>query len=124
MLRRRLPAFLLLLSLFWQALACASTGAILGNEAEQKHALMHMTGEAHHHDQHEGHGDAEGIHVDDSQASTQHMMDDACAHAPALLTFTELPVPLLRPEPPAQAALHRAVTPFLDGLERPPRLTD
>ena len=117
---RRLTTFLLMLSMCWQALAYAGSAVVLADADEVAHASMHFEGEAHHHDDH----DDGGIHQDDSQASAQHLMDEACVFAPALIRVQHLSLRSLQPDMPSAVIAKAAPPPFLDGLERPPRLTN
>jgi hypothetical protein len=65
----------------WQSLAYAGADVVVADGDEQVHAVLHFEDEAHHHDEHDG-----SFHQDESPASTQHSMDDACvfAHRAAL----------------------------------------
>ncbi len=117
-MRSFLTILLLILCLCWQSLAQAGSAVALAEAAERDHAAMHFHGEAHHHDEH-GSGD---IHQDESPTSLQHLLDDACTNAPALVASTSVAV-----VSPARDALTVMVaasvpSPFVDGLERPPRL--
>lgn len=117
-MRTPLTILLLILCLCWQSLAQAGSAVALSSASEREHAAMHFHGEAHHHDEH---GDG-GVHQDQSATSVQHLLDDACTNAPALMARITLPL-----APPASGALPLpAAAPvpaaFVDGLERPPRL--
>jgi hypothetical protein len=118
---RRLTIFFMMLCMCWQALAFAGSAVVLADADELAHAVMHFEGEAHHHDDHASLDEA-GIHQDDSPASTQHLMDEACVFAPALIPVVHLPLPALQPDLPVATIATAAPPPFLDGLERPPRL--
>jgi hypothetical protein len=118
-LRHPLVTFVLILCLCWQSLAQAGTAVALAEAEEVAHAAMHFHGEAHHHD---ADGDG-GIHQDSSAASLQHLLDDACVFAPALVPGTRLPLMAPTPVSPADGVATAARSPFLDGLERPPRST-
>lgn len=115
----RLLILVLIVCMCWQSLAFAGAGAVLTDGDEQRHEQLHFEDVAHHHDDH---GD-EGVHEDDSDASVTHVVLDAGLFAPALTSVASLPVPEQAPERPLQAALPTHPLPFLDGLERPPRLT-
>lgn len=116
---RRLTTLLLMLCLTWQGLAFAGSEVVLADGDELTHATLHWMGEAHHHDHH----GPEEFHQDDSQASAEHLMDDACCNPPALVQLLQLPLPQLQPDMPAGISALAAPPPFLGGLERPPRLT-
>lgn len=111
--------FLLMLCMCWQALAYAGSAVVLAGAEELAHASLHFEGSAHHHDHHD---DGE-IHQDDSQASAQHLMDEACVFAPALIPVQHLSLPAVQPDMPVAVIATAAPPPFLGGLERPPRLT-
>jgi hypothetical protein len=118
-LRHPLVTLLLIFCLCWQSLAQAGSAVALADAAELEHAVMHFHGEAHHH--HDDHGGTSAVHQDDSAASTQHLLDDACTNAPALMPSVAMPL-----APPVPHLLSAADTPpvgspFLGGLERPPR---
>lgn len=105
--------------LLWQGMAVAGTDVVFADDTELLHASMHWLSEAHHHDGH----DQGGLHLDESPASVQHLMDDACTCAPALVHTVALGLPQLLPDEPVEATASAIPKPFLDGLERPPRLT-
>ncbi len=113
---RRLTTFLLMLCMCWQSLAYAGAGVLVAEGEEIVHAMLHFEGAAHHHDDHDG-----GFHQDESSASKQHAMDDACLFAPALIPAVELSLPTLQSDDPAPTAEGSAPRPYLRGLERPPR---
>lgn len=119
---RRLTTFFLMLCMCWQALAYAGSAVVMADAEEVAHAAMHFEGEAHHHDDHDSLDDG-GIHQDDSLASAQHLMDEACVFAPALIPVVHLSLPSVQPDAPVATIAAAAPPPFLDGLERPPRLT-
>lgn len=114
-MRRRL-SILLVLCMLWQSLACAGLGVLVTEGKEMVHAMLHFEGVSHHHDDH-----VDGFHLDDSAASRQHVMNDACLFAPVLLAEVVLPLLSLRAERPAVAIATEPAQPFLMGLERPPR---
>lgn len=116
-MNRRVTAYLLMFCLLWQAMSCAGAAVLMASPSEKLHASLHFEGASHHHAAHD-HGE---LQLDDSQASTQHLIDDACVHAPALLPLVAKLLPglgLVAPSTPLPIA---APLPFLAGLERPPR---
>lgn len=115
-MRHPLAILLLILCLCWQSLAQAGSAVALADDSELAHAVMHFHGEAHHHDAHDG-----GIQQDDSAASTQHLLDDACLHAPALVSHVQQPQTSAAPSAQRAEAASPAPGPYLGGLERPPR---
>lgn len=133
-MRRRLTTFFLMLCLGWQSLAYAGAEVLVSDGDELVHAMLHFEGEAHHHDHHDHHdhdgldlaadaGDAHGagFHQDDSPASVNHVVDDACVFAPALLTQALLPLLSVRAAPPPEARGAEPALPFLGSPERPPK---
>src|SRR3989344_5928479 len=104
---RRWVSILLVLCMCWQSLAYAGLGVLVTEGKEMVHALLHFESTAHHHDGHDGE-----FHQDESPASTQHAMSDACLFAPGLLTETVLPVLTIRSAPPAVLAQPRAPSPI------------
>jgi hypothetical protein len=116
---RRWLSILLVFCVCWQSLANAGLGVCAAESEEVAHALRHFEGSAHHHDLHDLH-DA-GCHQDDSGESTEHVMCDACLHAPALLTAAVLPFLCVGSAPPVIAHLNEPPQPFLSGPERPPQ---
>jgi hypothetical protein len=117
-LRSPLTLLLLILCLCWQSLAQAGSAVALADAAEHEHAMLHFHGEAHHH--HDGHG-AGGIHQDESSASVQHLLDDACTHAPALVASLSTTVASCTGSTLVVTAAASVPSPFVDGFERPPR---
>jgi hypothetical protein len=113
---RRWLSTLLVLCMCWQSLVYAGLGVLVTEGQEMAHAVLHFEGTAHHHDDH-----GDGLHQDESPASQQHAMNDACLFAPALLTETALPVPRVRSAPPAVSHPSEPPLPFLSGPERPPQ---
>jgi len=116
---RSLTTFALMLCMCLQSLAHAGIAVVMADAGEQKHAVMHFEGEAHHHDSHDQ--DEDGVHEDRSVASAQHLASDASSCAPALLGLVNLTLPQLPPEMPAQAAATASPSPCLAGPERPPK---
>ena len=113
---RRWLSILIVLCMCWQSLAYAGLGVLVTEGKELAHAMLHFEGAAHHHD---GHGGE--FHQDDSAASTQHAMSDACLFAPVLLTEIVLPVLSNQAASPAIFRLTEPPPPFLGGPERPPK---
>jgi hypothetical protein len=113
---RRWISALLVLCICWQSLSFAGLGVMVTDGKEMVHALLHFEGSSHHHD---GHDD--DVHQDESPASKQHAMSDACLFAPALLTEIVLPVLSIPVPPPSVAHANEPPPPFLRGPERPPQ---
>ncbi len=118
-MNRRVTSFLLMFCLLWQAMSCAGAAVLMSSGNEKLHASLHFEGAAHHHEE-QNHAD---LQLDDSQASTQHLIDDACVHAPALLPVVPLLLGSLGLDEPKARLPAPAPLPFLAGLERPPRLS-
>lgn len=114
-MRRGLSIFLVL-CICWQSLAYAGLGVLVTEGKELAHALLHFEGAAHHHDDHDG-----GVHQDDSPASVQHAMSDACWFSPALPTYAVVPLLSTHSALPPDAHATEPPPPFLSGPERPPR---
>ncbi len=117
-MRRSLTTFILMLCMCWQALAHADIAVVMADQEEQPHALMHAQGQDHHHDDH---GDANGIHEDQSPESAQHLVSDAGIHAPVLMSCVDLSLPQLPPEMPVPTAETPSPPPCLAVPERPPK---
>ncbi|KQV50405.1 hypothetical protein ASC95_13595 [Pelomonas sp. Root1217] len=117
-MRRGLTTILLMLCMCWQALAHAGIAVGMAGQEEQQHALMHFEGQAHHHDDH---GDASGVHEDQSLASAHHLASDCGLHSPVLMTRVDLHLPQLPPAMPVQTAATPLRPPCLAGPERPPK---
>ena len=98
-----------------QGLALARAGSIVAVLADLEHAALHWQEAGHHH-----HDDG-SYHLDDSDASVQHLIVDQLSPTAALFATDktgfcpgESTVPGgLREGPPPH--------PFIDGLLRPPR---
>ncbi len=106
----------LLFAMLWQSVALARPGSTVNVLADLEHAALHWQEQGHHH-----HDDG-SYQLDDSQASTFHVVSDH-------LTATNALLPACSPHfPPSGSArpvgLHdgSVPAPFLDGLLRPPRL--
>lgn len=115
---RKLFSLILLLSVAWQALAFAGANALLADEREQMHELLHFQGILHHHDEHH----QGGVHLDDSPASDTHLLVETGVFGAGLLPGTGcLLTALIQAGLPSHTASFWP-TAYLDGLERPPRL--
>lgn len=117
-MRRGVITFFLMLCMCLNALASTAAALLASDGAEQDHAVMHLEGQAHHHDDHD---DGDGPHEDQSVASAQHIAGDGAVHAPVLMTHVDLSLPPLPPEMPVLATATHPPPPFLAGPERPPR---
>lgn len=115
-MQRRLVAFLLVFLSLWQAASAAGLAQVyLAQDDDLAHLALHWQAEGHHHD---GHGN---IHADDSHESMQHVMADCSTHHLGLIVA--LPFAALEPaaQGVVQAAQQRPPSPYLDGLQRPPK---
>ncbi|MBC7994293.1 MAG: hypothetical protein H7Z15_13775 [Rhizobacter sp.] len=120
-MRRWIALFLVMFLLPWQAVAWASTSLTRDGGADERHAVAHWSGEAHHH-----HTDHDGdIHQDDSEESIQHVV-----HTDAHLNpVGVLPLSIDWVAVAAQAidtGIYQSqplAPPFLEGPRRPPRLS-
>ena len=97
----------------------AGAGVLVSEGEELLHEVLHFEGQAHHHDDHDDHDGS--FHQDDSAASTQHVMDDACLFAPAIPMGMVLSLLPVADSAPAAADLGQPALPFLSGPERPPK---
>ena len=112
-------SLLLAICLFWQTLAFAGLGHGIASSAQAAdrdgHAFLHLTEQAHHH-----HDD--GVHLDESSESTQHMQAEGLIGTAGLLPTDYhflATTPPLDPLPAFAGSL--SPTPFLEGLKRPPK---
>lgn len=105
-----------MLCMCWQSLAYAGVGVSVAETREVEHAMLHFEGGAHHHDEHDG-----DFHQDDSPASVQHAMTDACVFAPALPGSVAVLFLSAPSDSPATALSPEPRPPFLSGPERPPK---
>lgn len=105
----------MLLAMLWQSVALARPGSTVNVLADLEHAALHWQQEGHHH-----HEDG-SFHLDDSQASTLHLLSDHLTVSTALLpAMSHQVAPSASGRP---GGLHDGPVPdpFLDGLLRPPR---
>jgi hypothetical protein len=117
MLRPVVTAFLIL-CMGWQSLAFAGFGALMAHEEQEQHELLHFQGVAHHHDDH-----ADDVHVDNSTASTVHVLCDASQFSSALLT-PQFSTPVLPgTDQPSVDRLPSRGQLLPDELDRPPKPT-
>ncbi|MBS0340620.1 MAG: hypothetical protein JSS56_08830 [Proteobacteria bacterium] len=121
-MRRGLVLVLLLMTFMSQVLAMAGRADALGhikntkNTKTDSHAVLHWKGQAHHHQ-------VDGtLALDDSTASTQHLLVDHVLAEPGLPSSLYISVPLVAR---AQLLPDNELLmpgPHLAGLRRPPRL--
>jgi hypothetical protein len=88
----------------------------VANEDQQQHELLHFHGVAHHHDEH-----GDGVHKDDSMASTVHFLADAAQFSPALPSPHGATPRVRVAERPLVAQLPARALWLPDGLDRPPK---
>jgi hypothetical protein len=115
-MRRSAVLFVMLFAMLWQAVAMAPPGSNVNVLQDIEHALLHWQEEGHHH-----HEDG-SFHVDDSQASTFHVLCDHLTAGTALLMATPHLLPADASARPRGLYDGPAPAPFLDGLLRPPRI--
>jgi hypothetical protein len=106
----------MLLAMLWQSLALARPGSTVNVLADLEHAALHWQGEGHHH-HHDG-----AVHLDDSEASTLHVLSDHVMATTALLPAASHHFPPSTSARPGGLHDARVPDPFLDDLLRPPRL--
>lgn len=114
-MRRTAILLVTLLAMLWQATALARPGSAVNVMADLEHAALHWQQEGHHH-----HEDG-SVHLDDSQASTLHILGDQLTVTAALLPSSEQHFPPSAAGQPGIPGDARVPDPFLDGLLRPPR---
>ena len=115
-MRRSAVLFVMLFAMLWQSLAQARPGSTINVLADAEHAALHWQEEGHHH-----HDDG-SFHLDDSPASTFHLVSDHLAATTALLQASLRHFPPSASAPPDGLHHTRVPDPLLDGLLRPPRL--
>ena len=113
----RLTAVLLvmLFAMLWQSVALARVGSTVNVLADLEHAALHWQEEGHHH-----HDDG-SYHLDDSNASAQHVLSDHVSATAALMVAASHDFPPLGSAAPSGLHETRVPDPTLDGLLRPPR---
>lgn len=105
----------LLSAMLWQSVALARPGSTVNVLADLGHAVLHWQVEGHHHD------DDGSYHLDDSQASTLHVLSDHLTTTTALLPTVSHQLAPGASARPGGRHHARVPDPFLDGLLRPPR---
>lgn len=116
---RKFISLILMLCVAWQALVFAGADVLLADEREQLHELLHFQGILHHHDEHH----QGGVHLDDSPASDTHLLVETGVFGAGLMPSTGcLFTSLVQGGLPSHTAPSWPMA-YLDGLERPPRLT-
>ncbi len=114
-MRRSAVLLVTLFALLWQSVAMARPGSTVNLLADLEHAVLHWQQEGHHH-----HDDG-SIQLDDSLASTFHVLGDPLTVTSALLPTVAHHFPPCASQPPGGMHDARVPDPFLDGLLRPPR---
>jgi hypothetical protein len=114
-MRRSAVLLFMLVAMLWQSVAMARPGSTVNLLADLEHAALHWLEESHHH-----HDDG-SFHLDDSQASSFHVLSDQMAGTIALLPAVAHHFPPNASSRPGGLRQHRVAEPFLDGLLRPPR---
>lgn len=123
-MRRWIALFLVMVLLPWQAVGWASTTLTRDGGADERHALAHWSGEAHHH--HADHdGEPSGMHQDDSEESIQHVVHtDAHLNPVAVLPLSIDWVAVVAQVVDTGIYQRQPLAaPFLEGPRRPPRLS-
>jgi hypothetical protein len=112
---RRLATLLVLLSIFWQAIAVAGHLPVLATPEEREHAVLHLQEADHHHD-------ANGaVAQDHSSESKLHLLGDRVPGTPPVTVAPTIPSPQWENAAPGTAVLAPLPSPVLEGLRRPPR---
>ena len=114
-MRRSAVLLVMLFAMLWQTVAVARAGSTMNALADLEHAALHWQEEGHHH-----HEDG-SYHLDDSNASAQHVLSDHVSATTALMVTASHHFPPLGSAAPR--CLHDTLVPnpTLDGLLRPPR---
>lgn len=117
MLRKKW-SLLIALCIAWQAVWFVGGWSAALDQSGHGHDLLHTLGVPHHHQQQE----ESGHKPDHSPLAAAHLAADTSVFSPALVA-DEIPLPVsVRPASPRDAEDARLLRPYLDGLERPPRL--
>lgn len=110
-------SFVLALCIAWQAIWFVGGWSAGLAHSDHDHNVLHTLGVPHHHDHHES-----SPELDRSLLAAAHLAADSSAFSPALIPDC-FPVPLFaRPASPVEEEVAQMLRPYLDGLERPPRL--
>jgi hypothetical protein len=117
-MRRSALLLVVLFAMLWQSVAMARPGSTVNALADLEHATLHWQGEGHHH-----HEDG-SYHLDDSNASIQHLVTDHLSVSLALAVATSHDFPPLGSAAPSDLNGTLVPDPALDGLLRPPRSRD
>lgn len=114
-MRRSAVLLVMLFAMLWQTVAVARAGSTMNALADMEHASLHWQEEGHHH-----HEDG-SYHLDDSNASAQHVLSDHLSATAAFTVTASHHFPHMGSAAPG--GLHESVVPdpTLDGLLRPPR---
>lgn len=115
-MRRSAVLLAMLFAMLWQSVALARPGSTVNVLADLEHAALHWQEEGHHH-----HDDG-SFHLDDSLASTFHILSDHLTVTTALLPASSHHFPPSASARPGGLQDTSVPDPFLDGLLRPPRL--
>lgn len=115
-MRRSAILLVMLFAMLWQSVALARPGSTVNVLADLEHAALHWQEEGHHH-----HEDG-SFHLDDSLASTFHILSDHLTVTTALLPAAAQYFPPCATEAPGVLHDTPVPDPILDGLLRPPRL--
>jgi hypothetical protein len=115
-MQRRFVTILLVLLSFWQAASATSLALFsLEQNAELSHLTLHWQGIGHHH---ENDG---SVHTDDSLDSAQHTMVDCGMHYLGIVASSQAVAIELTTQRFIEAAQRHPLSPYLDGLRRPPK---
>lgn len=112
-------SLLLVFCLIWQTLAFSGPALAhwedAGAASDVSHKLLHLSGQPHHH--HE-----DGVHLDDSPESIQHLHADCVSSTTFIPPGAASALLFDSPHDPLPAFSGGPLPhPFLEGLRRPPR---
>lgn len=114
-MRRSAVLLVVLFAMLWQSVALARPGSTVNVLVDLEHAALHWQEEGHHH-----HEDG-SYQLDDSQASTFHLLSDHLTLTTALLPAIAHHFPPGACARPAGVHDASVPDPCLDGPLRPPR---
>lgn len=113
--RKTAVLLLMVIGMFWQALAVAGQGGLSHAAEDLTHAVLHWSDTGHHH-----HDDG-SYHEDDSAESTQHVALDGALSIPALWPTLDWPTFAAYRDAPPVTTSAALPPPFVDPFRRPPR---
>ena len=114
-MRRFAILFTVLFAMLWQSVALGRVGSAVNGLADLGHATLHWQDKSHHH-----HEDG-SLHLDDSNASVQHLLCDHVSATAVVVATVVHTFATLASDAPGGLRQVAVPAPTLDGLFRPPR---